>query len=125
MSIYSLSFIFTFVATFVIVFIQGFEFDSKTSKYISIIIFSYLSNIVIVMYINHHFSVLGLVFGVVLTPVFVLIYMLSIFLFPFKSLLNHIDHGFVWIMKAFNQINFLINVPYFSLNYIYGIYGTI
>lgn len=84
MSVFSLSFIFTFVATFVIVFVNGIEFKTKTRKYIAIIVFSYLSNVLIVMYTNHTFAVFGILFGVVLTPVFATIYSLSIFLFPFK-----------------------------------------
>lgn len=123
MSIYSLSFIFTFIATFVIVFIQGIEFESKTIKYLSIVLFTYLSNVLVAIYINHYFSIFGIVFGVVLCPVFVVVYMLNILMFPFKDILNYIDHGFVWIMRAFNQINVMINVPKFDINYLYIIYG--
>lgn len=95
MSVFSLSFIFTFVATFVIVFINGIEFKTKTRKYIAIIVFSYMSNVLIVMYTNHTFAVFGILFGVILTPVFAIIYSMSIFLFPFKWLMNYIDCAFV------------------------------
>lgn len=125
MSIYSLSFIFTFIATFTVVFINGIEFKSKNIKYISIVIGAYLSNVLITVYVNHSFSVFGLIFGIALTPPFVIVYLLTILLFPIKPLLNYIDYGFIWVIKVFNNINLMVSAPKFDFEWLCGLYGAI
>ena len=51
-SIYSLSFIFTFIATFVVIYINTLEFKTNTRKYFAIAVGAYLSNAVIATYTN-------------------------------------------------------------------------
>ncbi len=120
--IYSLSFIFTFIATYVIVYINTLKFKSKYLKYFAIVIGAYLSNVPIAIYINGWWSVFGLLFGIALLPPFIVIYVVSLFLFPFKDLLEWIYTYFILLLKVFERLNILITVPKIPLELIQTIY---
>lgn len=124
-SIYSLSFIFTFIATYVVIMINYIKFESNTNKYIVMSIMAFCSNLVIVLYQNHFFSIFGLFYGSLLSPVFVLIYSLTLFLFPFKEIMGYIDYVFVLILKIFENTNIVIDLPRFSIQWVFLSYGII
>ena len=124
-SIYSLSFIFTFIATYVVIIVNSFKFVKKRNKYISIALFAYLSNFLPVVFNNGYISIFGIIYGVVLSPVFVFMYVITLFLFPFKDLMEYIDMGFIYILKFFNNSNILININKFSIYYVFYFYWLI
>lgn len=124
-SIYSLSFIFTFIATFVVIISNQIKFKNKTIKYILIIIFAFLSNLLIVMYQNNFFSVFGIIYGTILSPIFVILYSFTIFLFPIKGIMEYIDMIFVYILYFFNETNIVIEFHKFSINWVFLSYGFI
>lgn len=82
--VYSISFILTFLATYVVLLINSFEFKNERYKYIAIAVFAYSSNVAIVAYLNHFFTLFGIVYGILLGPVFVVVYAMTLVLFPFK-----------------------------------------
>ncbi|MCK5807317.1 MAG: ComEC/Rec2 family competence protein, partial [Mycoplasmataceae bacterium] len=118
----SLSFIFTFLATIVIMIVNTFEFKNDFRKYIAISLIVYLSTIPISIYINGYFAPLGYLMGLVFTPILIFLYPLSIVLLPLKGVLDFIYIGFIWFLKVMNNINFLITLPKISLWIIQLIY---
>ena len=91
------------------------KFKKDTTKYISMIIFAFMSNIVIVMFENHFYSIFGIIYGTILSPIFVIIYSLTLFLFPIKSVMNFIDMIFVKTLVLFSYTNIRVPVPNFSI----------
>ena len=122
--IYSISFILTFLATYVVLLINSFEFKKERYKYISIIVFAYSSNVTIVAYLNHFFTLFGILYGVLLGPVFVVVYTLTLILFPFKWLLDKVDWLFILLLETFDKTNILIDLPRFSIKWVFAVYGT-
>ncbi len=116
-SVMSLSFIFSFLATFVVLFANTIKWKSEFRKWLMIALLGYSSNLLIVMHINHFFSVFGLLFGVALAPLFVVMYVLSIFLFWWKDGLTFVYKWFIYILRAVDSINILITIP--DINKIY------
>ena len=121
-SVFSLSFIFTFIATYVVIFINTIKFKATWHKYLAIAIGAYLSNMFIALYINGWWSVFGVIFGAILSPIFVIVYSLSIFLFPFKSVMEYVYWAFIAILKAINELNIVVDVPSIPLWLIQLIY---
>lgn len=111
-SIFSLSFVFSFTATFFVLFANSVKTKSKFKKFILIYLFAYSSNIPIALYINGWISIFGLIFGIALTPVFILTYCLSIFCFYLKVPLNYYYWLFLKILQFFNAINIKWNFPW-------------
>lgn len=124
-SIYSLSFIFTFIATFVVLMVNNYDFKNTWTKFISISFFAYSSNVIIVLYINHYFSIFGLLYGIVLSPLFIFMYIFTLVFFPVKSIVEYIDFIFIEILLIFNQTNILIHIKDFSITYVYLSYGIL
>ncbi|NQZ66007.1 MAG: ComEC/Rec2 family competence protein [Mycoplasmatales bacterium] len=124
-SIYSLSFILTFMATFVILGVNNFKFNNRTWKYFFLIISPYFSNLIIIMYINHYFAIFGIIYGIILTPVFMFVYIFTLLMFPFKTLVEYVDLIFLKILKIFNKINIIIDFKPFSIEYVYLSYGIL
>jgi hypothetical protein len=79
----------------------------------------------IIIYINKFISILGLLYGIILSPLIIFIYIVHLTLFWFKSLINYIDYYFIWILKLINKTNYLINIKSFNINYVYLSYGII
>ena len=121
-SIYSLSFIFTFIATFVVIYINSLEFKTNTRKYFAIAIGAYLSNAVIATYTNGWISIFGVFFGALLSPVFVITYSLSLFLFPFKGLMEYIYIAFIFILNSVDTLNIVVDFNRPSLIFVQFIY---
>jgi len=116
-SIMSLSFIFSFLATFVVLFANTINWKTEVRKWVMIALLGYSSNLLIVMFINHFFAVFGLFFGIALAPLFVFMYVLSIFLFWWKDALTFLYKWFIYILRAVDSINILITIP--DINKIY------
>ena len=124
-SIYSLSFIFSFNATFMVLYANSLKFKNKTIKYFSIPFFAYLANFLIIIYINKFISVFGILYGYFLSPIIIFIYIFHILFFWFKPFVNFIDYYFLLILKIISKTNYLIYVNKFSINYLYLTYGIL
>ena len=124
-SIYSLSFIFTFISTFFILLINQFTFKFKIIKIFTISLLAFFSNLIISIYINHYFSLFGFFFGVLLSPIFMFMYILTIFLFPFKICMEHWDTWFIFLLKNINNINILVHIPIFNIKWVFLYYSLI
>ncbi|MCK5807025.1 MAG: ComEC/Rec2 family competence protein [Mycoplasmataceae bacterium] len=122
--VYSISFILTFLATYVVLLINSFEFKNERYKYIAIAVFAYSSNVAIVAYLNHFFTLFGIVYGILLGPVFVVVYAMTLVLFPFKWLLDKIDWLFILLLETFEKTNLIIDLPKFSIKWVFAVYGT-
>ena len=109
-SVSSLSFIYTFVATYVIMYLNSLEYKTKFIKNSSVIIGVYLSTLPISIYVNGWVSIPGLAFGILLAPVFIIVYTASLFLFPFKWLMNYTYIAFEFILNSFNELNYLVDI---------------
>ena len=114
-SIYSLSFIFTFIATYVVIYINTLEFKTDTRKYLAIAIGAYTSNVFISIYTNGWLSIFGVFFGALLSPVFVVTYSLSLFLFPIKDLMEYIYTAFNFVLNSVNSLNVVVDITKPSL----------
>ena len=124
-AIYSLSFIFSFNATFMVLYANSLKFKNKVVKYFSIPFFAYVSNFLIIVYINKFISILGILYSYFLSPIIVFIYIFHILFFWFKPFCNFVDHYFLIILKIINKTNYLIYVNKFSINYLYFAYGIL
>ncbi|WKX02543.1 ComEC/Rec2 family competence protein [Candidatus Mycoplasma mahonii] len=120
-SIKSLSFIYTFLATGTVLYINSFKFKSDLMKYLSISIIVYFITVPISIYINHFFAPLGILMGIIFTPIMMMVYTLSIFLFPFKDVMNQVYIVFVWLLKVMDGVNPLvkINLSLFIIQILY------
>ena len=118
----SLSFIFTFIATGTILFLNGFNIKNKWKKNLLIFIGVYISTIFIAIAINKYISLLGIFFGIFLMPIFSFLFIISTFLFPFKNILSYVYFWFKQLLFALNWINILIEVPNMNKNIAHVIY---
>lgn len=121
-SITSLSFIYTFIATYVVIFMNSFKYKTELRKWTFVCIAAYLSTILISMLSNKHFSIFSLFFGIGLSPVFIVFYVLTLVLFPFKDLLNYMYLAFDFILHSFNQVNIRLPINFLSNEIVYYIY---
>lgn len=101
----SISFVLTFIATAAIILINEATFKSKTRKYLATCILVHLSTLPVIVALNGFAAPLGIMWGSLLAPVFIVVYTLSIFLFPFKPLMELIYKGFDFILHSIVQIN--------------------
>lgn len=118
----SLSFILTFMANYSIVIFNYINFKNKKYKLVLFPIFIYLCTLPVIVYINKFISPLGLLWSIILAPVFSIVYTLSIFLFPFKDLMEIIYGSFDFIFTKIYSLNVIINFEYISLNICLYIY---
>ena len=118
----SLSFIFTFLATAVILIINTFEFKNEFRKYLAISFIVYISTLPISILINGYVAPLGFINGLVFTPVLIIMYPLSIILLPFKDVLDYIYIAFIFFVDVIDSINILITIPSVQLWMIQLIY---
>ena len=81
----SLSFIFTFMATFFILLINGLKIKNKSLKYLLVFVGAYFANFLILLYLNQWFSAWGIFYSLFLSPLFVLMYLSSLLLFSFQK----------------------------------------
>lgn len=98
--IFSLSFIFTFLITFGILFVI--DTKNKKIKTLLIILVSYLSSVIVSINVNGWLNIFGIVNSIVFSPIVVVNYIITIFGFPFKSLLNN----------YYNYVDYLVNLFY-------------
>ncbi len=105
----SLSFIFTFLATAVIMIINELNFKTEFRKFLAISIGVYLSVLPISVYINGYLAILGFLFGIVFTPVLMILYSMTILFFPIKHMMDYVYFGFIWFLKIMDKINPLIH----------------
>ena len=118
----SLSFILTFMANYSIVIFNYINFKNKKYKLVLFPVFIYLCTLPVIVYINKFISPLGLLWSVILAPVFSVVYTLSIFLFPFKSIMEIIYGSFDFIFSKIYSLNVIINFEYIDLNICLYIY---
>lgn len=118
----SLSFIFTFMATGTILFLNNFSINSKWKKNLLIFVGVYISTIFISMSINKYLSIFGLFFGVMLMPIFSFLFIISILLFPFKETLSYIYFLFKQLLLSLDLVNILIDFPQMNKEIVHIIY---
>lgn len=111
----SLSFVLTFVATFAIVLINEINFSSKLKKTMWLTVGVYFATFPIILSTNNFISVFGIIYGFVLAPVFVVVYVLTMFLFPFKDALNFIYKCFDFALHSFESINLVIPCKFWTM----------
>ncbi|MGL6124887.1 MAG: MAG0480 family ComEC-like protein [Metamycoplasmataceae bacterium] len=116
--VFSLSFIFTFLITFGILFV----IDTKNIKIRSllIILVSYFSSVVISILINGWVNIFGIVNSIIFSPIIIINYIISVFGFPFKGLLNGYYIFLDNIINIFYNNSLIINVD--INNYFVDIY---
>lgn len=86
--IYSLSFLFSFIVSYSIVFVLGFENKIKCSKII-ISFIAWLSTIGINIYINKEINILSLVNSLFFTPIITFSYFITLLFFWLKPLMDN------------------------------------
>ena len=124
-NIYSLSFIFTFLATFAIFLSNKIKFKNKLFNYLKAPLFAYSMNILISIYINQIWSIFGLLFGIALTPLFVIMYILNILLIWCPFILNYIYQGFEYILICYKTINISIYINFLDIKIIQTVYSLL
>lgn len=87
---------------------NGFKYKTEFRKFLFVSLFAYSSTLLISINTNDFFSPLGFFYGIALSPLFVLYYVISIALFPFKELLNFLYIPFDFLLHLFDSINFLV-----------------
>ncbi|MGL5590495.1 MAG: MAG0480 family ComEC-like protein [Metamycoplasmataceae bacterium] len=106
--VFSLSFIFTFLITFSILFVA--DIKNKKMKNLSIIFASYLSSLVVSVVINGWLNIFGIINSIVFSPILVINYIITIFTFPFKEQLNSYYISIDFIINIFYKNSFIVNV---------------
>ncbi len=110
-SVTSLSFIFTFLATAVIMIINDLKFKNDFRKFLVISIGVYLATLPISIYINGYFAPEGFLMGIVFTPILVVLYSVTLLFFPIKGMMDHVYWAFLWFLGIMKDINVLIEIP--------------
>ncbi|MGL5205695.1 MAG: MAG0480 family ComEC-like protein [Metamycoplasmataceae bacterium] len=120
--VFSLSFIFTFLITFAILFVA--DIKNKRIKNLSIIFASYLSSVVVSIIVNGWLNIFGIINSIVFSPILVINYIITIFMLPFKEQLNSYYMFIDFIINLFyknsliidfNMNNYFIDFYYLSL----------
>ncbi|MGL5204968.1 MAG: MAG0480 family ComEC-like protein [Metamycoplasmataceae bacterium] len=106
--IFSLSFIYTFLITFAILFVAGIK--NKKMRNISIIFASYLSSIVVSIFVNGWLNLFGIINSVVFSPILVVNYIITIIGFPFKEQLNNYYMIIDYIINLFHNNSLILSV---------------
>ncbi len=104
--VFSLSFIFTFIITFSILFVV----DINKKKGPIVILVAYFSSIMISIYINNEVNILGIVNSIIFSPIIIINYILSFLLFPFKEILNYYYIFIDNIVCLFNENKLVLQV---------------
>lgn len=121
-SVTSLSFILTFLATFTIMIINEINWKTKLKKYVAFVLITYLSTLPIIISINEFIAPFGIIWATTLAPLFSLMYTITLFLFPFKDLMNFIYSAFDQILNFINKLNICIDVHWIKQTWIIYIY---
>lgn len=106
--IFSLSFIFTFLISFGILFVV--DIKNKRLKIPLIILISYSSSVVISISINGWLNIFGIINSIIFSPIIVINYIISIFGFPFKNSLNNYYIFIDYIINVFYNNSLIINI---------------
>ncbi|MGL5733212.1 MAG: MAG0480 family ComEC-like protein [Metamycoplasmataceae bacterium] len=106
--VFSLSFIFTFLITFSILFVA--DIKNKRMKNLSIILASYLSSVVVSVVVNGWLNVFGIINSIVFSPILVVNYVITIFGFPFKEQLNSYYIFIDFIINLFHNNSLIVNI---------------
>ena len=117
--IFSLSFIFTFLITFSILFVI--DIKNKKIKILLIALISYLCSVILFIHINGWINILGLINSIIFSPIAAMNYVISIFGFPFKNYLNYYYMGIDYVINIFYKNSFIIKVD-ISWQFIYMYY---
>lgn len=107
----SYSYILTYMATYVIMIVNDIKFKRKGMKTLTLNLMAYFSTLPIILSMNGYISIFGLLFGFLLTPIFIFMYVATLFLFPFKEFLNYLYIAFDFVLKSVDSINIMINFP--------------
>lgn len=84
----SLSFIMSFLASFIIAIALEINIKHKLAKYLLINLIVYFFMLPLSIYANQQLNVLAYLFNIIFTPILGFTYLVSFFLFPFKNILN-------------------------------------
>ncbi len=106
--IFSISFIFTYLITFSILFVS--DIKNKKIKVPLIMSFAYLSSIVISIYISGVINIFGFINSIVFSPITIINYVVSLFCFPFKNFLNYYYIFIDSIINIFYRNSVVINI---------------
>ena len=121
-SLFSLSFIFTFLSSYAIIILLQIKIKSEVLKIVFIAFGIYLINLPLTIMINGQFSLLGPIYSLVLTPIFSLMFVLTIIMFPMKDYLSYVDWAFLKMVEILSSINVIINAKAFNLEFILALY---
>ncbi len=106
--VFSLSFVFTFLITFSILFII--DVKNKKIKLALIILISYLCSTILFIYINGWVNILGLINSIIFSPITAVNYVISILGFPFKTYLNYYYMVIDYIINIFYKNSIILNI---------------
>nr|WP_168380681.1 ComEC/Rec2 family competence protein [Mycoplasma todarodis] len=118
----SISFQLTFIATLTIMYLNTLDIKSKSVKYFIINFGVFLATLPIVASMNGWISLWGVFYSIALTPLISLIYVLSLLLIPFKSLLSNLYYILLLTLKVFNKTVIIIKTNFFSTTLTYNYY---
>ncbi|MGL5592105.1 MAG: MAG0480 family ComEC-like protein [Metamycoplasmataceae bacterium] len=106
--VFSLSFIFTFLITFAILFVA--DIKNKKIRNLSIIFASYFSSIVISVVVNGWLNIFGIINSIIFSPILIINYIITIFAFPFKEQLNSYYIYIDFIINLFYKNSLIVNI---------------
>ncbi len=118
----SISFQLTLIATTTIIYLNTIPFKSKIIKYLCINIGVFLATLPIIGSMNGWISLWAIFYSITLTPLISMVYIVSILLIPFKTLLSYIYIVMFLILKIFSQTVIIIKTPTFSTTLTYNYY---
>ena len=119
--VYSFSYIFTFLASFLILLVNRSNWNKKY-KLITLPLFVYLGTLPISMKLNNFISILGFFWGLIFAPIIAIFYVTSLFLFPFKNIMINIYFVLDKIIHFFEEINILIPITNINISIIITYY---
>ncbi|WP_373422701.1 MAG0480 family ComEC-like protein [Mycoplasma tauri] len=116
-NMFSLSFIFSYYCTLLIILLNNFlHLNNKITKTIVIFILVYIFNIPLTLKISKYYNPLSFVFGIILSPLFEALYIISIFGFWNLSFLNSIymwfDNFLELLITLFRPLKINLFIPW-------------
>lgn len=113
--VYSFSYIFTFLATSLILLVNRSNWSKKTKIFI-LPFFIYFGTLPITIKLNNFISPLGIIWEIILAPIILIVYSITLFLFPFKDIMINIYLSLELILLFFKKLNFLIEIKNINHN---------
>ncbi|MCP4337230.1 MAG: ComEC/Rec2 family competence protein [Mycoplasma sp.] len=115
-SVISMSFIFSFAATCTICFITSFKLENKIQEFFLINIFVYIISLPLIIHINNWFSIFGIFYNILFTPIVSIFYILGILFLPFSNIEIHLCNLLIFLFEIISKTTIIINVNFLSLN---------